>query len=238
MATPHAYSGLPWILDRRLGPGGCLDVNNDGIGECESTIQPLEPFPFEGTFQGVLMDPRTLGTIPAVSYNDTNYVSGPLSDVRNRILSYVDPNQPARNNGVGVNNEGNFTANVLTWDANSAPPAATVPGGGVIGITPVADLTTGLICSGSTAFNSPPVAVDDTASTLAGTAVTIFVLPNDSDANGDTLSVTGISPTVGGALATSITTTAGNSVSLAVNGVITFTPVGTFSGTDTFFSRF
>ena len=235
LATPHSYSGLPWILDRRLGPGGCLDVDNNGIGECEDTIQPLQPFPFEGTFQGVLMDPRKLGGIPPVSYNDTSYTSEPLSDVSNRIVSFVDPNQPARNNGIGVNNEGNFTSNVLTWDANSAPPAATATGGGVIGITPVADLTTGLLCSGSTAFNSPPVAQADTATTSAGTPVTILVLSNDSDANGDTLSVTGISPTAGGASTTSITTTAGNSVSLVVNGVITFTPVGTFPGTDTFF---
>jgi hypothetical protein len=188
------------------------------------------------------MDPRIQASVPTTPHIDTNYVSGSFPAVRNRILSYVDPTKPARNNGIGVNNEGNFTAAILTWNAPAVvtPPAATAIGGGVIGVTPIVNLAQvgGLICNagGAAGFNSPPVAVDDTTATLAGTAVTIFVLSNDSDANGDTLSVTGISPTAGGASATSITTTAGNSVSLAVNGNVTFTPVGTFSGTDTFFS--
>ncbi len=244
MGTPLNFTGLPWNLDRRLGPGGCLDTTNDNIDNpvCESGAigSPqfaLQPFPFEGA----TMDPRIQASVPTTPHIDTNYVSGSFPAVRNRILSYVDPTKPARNNGIGVNNEGNFTAAILTWNAPAVvtPPAATAFGGGVIGVTPIVNLAQvgGLICNaGATGFNSPPVAVDDTASTSAGTATTIFVLTNDSDANGDTLSVTGISPTAGGASATSITTTAGNSVSLAVNGVITFTPVATFSGTDTFFS--
>src|SRR5205085_4718691 len=44
--TPYNFEGLPWNLDRRLGPGGCA-------GACESTPQPLDPFPFSG------LDPRT-----------------------------------------------------------------------------------------------------------------------------------------------------------------------------------
>ena len=223
MATPLSFTGIPWNLDRRLSPGGC--INN----ACENTPQPLDPFPFEGS----AMDPRTLGSIPADPYSSPNYLSGSLTDVRNRILSYINPNAARPNgNAIGVNDTGNFTTALLTWQA--AAPTVGGLGAGVVIDTPI--LPQALICSANSAFNSPPVAVDDTASTLAGTAVTILVLPNDSDANGDTLSVTGISATAGGAAATSITTTAGNSVSLAVNGDITFTPVGTFSGTDTFFS--
>ncbi|PWB68267.1 MAG: hypothetical protein C3F14_00290 [Deltaproteobacteria bacterium] len=41
MKTPFTFSGIPWLLDRRVGPNGC-------IGPCEGTPQPLTPFPFEG----------------------------------------------------------------------------------------------------------------------------------------------------------------------------------------------
>jgi hypothetical protein len=41
MQAPFSFSGIPWLLDRRVGPSGC-------IGPCESTPQPLTPFPFEG----------------------------------------------------------------------------------------------------------------------------------------------------------------------------------------------
>ena len=46
LQTPFSFSGVPWNLDRRLSPGGC-------VGPCEGTPQPLSPFPFEG------IDPRT-----------------------------------------------------------------------------------------------------------------------------------------------------------------------------------
>lgn len=48
---PFLFDGLPWNLDRRLGPGGC-----DGL--CEASPQPLEPFPFAG------LDPRTQSANP------------------------------------------------------------------------------------------------------------------------------------------------------------------------------
>jgi hypothetical protein len=52
LGIPFSFSGIPWNLDRRLSPGGC-------IGNCESTPQPLNPFPFEE------LDPRTLANVPA-----------------------------------------------------------------------------------------------------------------------------------------------------------------------------
>lgn len=42
LAAPFNFSGVPWLLDRRLSPGGCSELG------CESTPQPLGPFPFEG----------------------------------------------------------------------------------------------------------------------------------------------------------------------------------------------
>jgi fibronectin type 3 domain-containing protein len=95
MQTPFSFSGIPWMMDRRLSPGGC-------DGNCEGTQQPLSPFPFEG------LDPRTQAGLPTGSYNDPNFTASTLSNVSNRILSYVDAT-------VGKFN-GNST--VLPW-----PPA-------------------------------------------------------------------------------------------------------------------
>jgi hypothetical protein len=46
------FEGVPWVADRRLSPGGCLD------NKCESTPQPLDPFPFSG------LDPRSQVPLP------------------------------------------------------------------------------------------------------------------------------------------------------------------------------
>jgi len=50
--TPFSFDGIPWNLDRRLSPVGC-------DGNCESTPQPLIPFPWSGR------DPAAL--LPAAS---------------------------------------------------------------------------------------------------------------------------------------------------------------------------
>lgn len=72
-----------------------------------------------------------------------------------------------------------------------------------------------------TATNNAPVATDDSATTSAGTAVSIPVLANDSDADNDTLSIASVAqPTHG------TTTIVGTSVR--------YTPAAGFSGPDAF----
>ncbi|NEP50516.1 MAG: tandem-95 repeat protein [Moorea sp. SIO3C2] len=68
----------------------------------------------------------------------------------------------------------------------------------------------------------PPTAVDDTATTDQNTAVEINVLANDSDPEGDPLTVT-IDQQGGNGTAT-----------VNADGTITYTPNGDFTGTDTF----
>ncbi|MEO7433210.1 MAG: Ig-like domain-containing protein [Dokdonella sp.] len=53
----------------------------------------------------------------------------------------------------------------------------------------------------SAAPNQPPVAVDDVATTLFGQPVTIAVLSNDSDPDGDSLTITAVTAPVGGGTA-------------------------------------
>lgn len=68
--------------------------------------------------------------------------------------------------------------------------------------------------------NTAPVAQNDTAATTEGNAVTIAVLANDTDADGDTLT---------------ISNTSGVNGSAAISGDnIIFTPASGFSGTETF----
>ena len=105
MAWPFQFTGLPWTLDRRLSPGGCKD------GVCESTPQPLDPYPFEG------VDPRLQArTLPTGPYNDPRFTAAPLSDARNRILSYVTP--------VGGTFDFNGNASVLAWPPIDPPTFA------------------------------------------------------------------------------------------------------------------
>jgi|GEM_PF-2696973 len=105
MAWPFQFTGLPWTLDRRLSPGGCKD------GVCEPNPQPLDPYPFEG------VDPRLQArTLPTGPYNDPKFTAAPLTDARNRILSYVTP----------VNGTFDFNGNssVLAWPPIDPPTFA------------------------------------------------------------------------------------------------------------------
>ncbi|MEN9784528.1 MAG: hypothetical protein RJA24_1871 [Pseudomonadota bacterium] len=105
MAWPFQFTGLPWTLDRRLSPGGCKD------GVCEPTPQPLDPYPFEG------VDPRLQArTLPTGPYNDPRFTAAPLSDARNRILSYVTP--------LNGTFDFNGNASVLAWPPIDPPTFA------------------------------------------------------------------------------------------------------------------
>ncbi|MBY6161597.1 Hint domain-containing protein [Mameliella alba] len=69
--------------------------------------------------------------------------------------------------------------------------------------------------------NDDPDAVDDSATTTVGTPVTVTPLTNDSDPNGDLLTITGVTPPSNGSLVDN------------GNGTVTYTPDPGFIGTDT-----
>ncbi|MFP4598376.1 MAG: Ig-like domain-containing protein [Persicimonas sp.] len=73
------------------------------------------------------------------------------------------------------------------------------------------------------ADNGAPTANDDSATTAANTPVTVNVLANDSDPDGDSLSV----------LSTT-TSTQGGSTAIESDGAVTYTPPADYVGTDTF----
>ena len=73
-----------------------------------------------------------------------------------------------------------------------------------------------------TGVNDAPVAANDTASTVEDTTVRIAVLANDTDSDGDSLTVTSVgTPAHGGAVANA-------------DGTITYTPAPNHTGADSF----
>ncbi|TML42416.1 MAG: hypothetical protein E6G27_04665 [Actinobacteria bacterium] len=115
MHVPYSFDGIPWNIDRRLSPGGC-------IGPCEATPQPLDPFPNPG------LDPRRQSaSIPTVPFSDPAYTAGTLSFASDRILSFVDA-------GVGSFN-GDRT--VLAWPPATPAAVAITPTPPLTAIKPV-----------------------------------------------------------------------------------------------------
>ena len=129
----HPFSGIPWNLDRRLSPNGCKRAADGVTPVCEGTPQPLIPFPFED------YDPRTQTNgcgalaagsceLPSNAYNDARFTAAPLSNVRDRVLSYmtrIGTTEPARYDFAG-------NASVLAW-----PPVD--PAGTAIAATPTVE---------------------------------------------------------------------------------------------------
>lgn len=203
LSSPVIFEGIPWNLDRRLSPSGCLNA-----GGCESTPQPLDPFPYSG------LDPRNQAELfgaglPTGSYNDPNYNNGqnPLSNVRNRIFSYVD----------GALGKANGNNTVLPYALGTFPAD---PGLQPQGIIPLPPMTLACLAS-DTPFG--PVAVPDTAAANPGAAVVINVTANDVAVFGaiDPASVSIVSAPTGTAVVGGF-------------GDVAYTAPAGFSGVDTF----
>lgn len=136
MQTPFSFSGIPWMMDRRLSPGGC-------IGNCEAATQPLSPFPFEG------FDPRTQAGLPTGTYNDPNYTASTLSNVSNRVLSYVD----------GTLGKFNGDSTVLSWPPANPPAQTITPTDHFTPVT-TCDLTAPTAPTGLTATAASPTTIN------------------------------------------------------------------------------
>ncbi|HXD42150.1 MAG TPA: cadherin-like domain-containing protein [Ramlibacter sp.] len=198
---PMSFTGLPWTLDRRLSPGGCN-------GPCETTAQPLDPYPYEG------FDPRTQASVPTTSLTDRNYTDTTLTNARDRIISYVDVSKVRlAGNGFETPAAGNFNGNATLLALPPIDPAQQP-----ITVTPVVPP----FVVSAAATNGPPVAVADSVTTDNRTPVTIAVLANDSDPNGNTLSVV------------SLTAPTSGTVRINPDKTVTFTPVLGFVGPATF----
>ena len=116
MSTPNLFEGIPWNLDRRLGPGGCPETGCEADDPADPYKYALDPFPYSG------LHPKTAlvtlgiappGGLPTDPYNDPNFTASPLDNVQNRMFSFV--------NAAGAF-DGNNTVINSTQLANLTPP--------------------------------------------------------------------------------------------------------------------
>jgi hypothetical protein len=161
---------------------------------------------------------------PPVAVNDTATTSegSPVaipalandSDVDGGTLSVTSVTQPAHG-GAAINADGSVTYT----------PAANYSGADAFTYT-ISDgdggVATATVSVTVNAVNHPPTAVNDTASTAYQTPTTVAVLANDSDPDGDPLTVTSVTqPAHGGA-------------AINADGSVTYTPAANYSGADAF----
>jgi uncharacterized repeat protein (TIGR01451 family) len=130
---------------------------------------------------------------------------------------------------VTTDTEGNYVALVPVGTTTVAVEETTVPAGLVLTthnaqqtVTVAGNAETATQPVGYGPANTPPVAVDDSDTTQVDTPVTIPVLANDRDPDGDTLTIVRTTPPTHGV------------VTINSNGTLTYTPQAGFVGSDTF----
>lgn len=127
-------------------------------------------------------------------------------------LLTFSPGQTAKTVSVAVRGDTLYEPNETFLLTLSTPSGATV----------ATAAATGIIKNDDPAPpNRPPVAVNDAARTAPGQAVAVAVLANDSDPDGDALSVTAVSKPAHG-------------TATIANGAVTYTPAAGYTGPDSF----
>ncbi|MFA7297694.1 MAG: Ig-like domain-containing protein, partial [Dehalococcoidia bacterium] len=176
--------------------------------------------------------PFTVGGTVTFNFSASNAVAGTATGVVATLTIPVDLTGCAQTAGTGTYSAG-------TWTIGTMAPGVTVPMTLTCTLAAAGTQTIDIRIDGneqdlnqanntasasvSAAANNPPVAVNDAATTTAGTPVTIAVLGNDSD------------PDAGDVLTIQSNTTPSNGTATIVSGQIQYTPNPGFTGpTDTF----
>ena len=149
-----------------------------------------------------------------VTTNEDAAVDIPLigSDADGDALSFAVTGGPAHGAVVCVGASCTYTPAANFHGIDTFTYTVTDPGG-------LSDTATVTITV--RAVNDAPVALDDTATTPEDTAVAVAVLGNDSDVDGDSLTVVAVgAPSAGSAM--------------IVGGNVVYTPAANFHGTDSF----
>ena len=172
------------------------------------------------TVNGANDAPNTVGSIDDQSNDDADSVtfdvSGHFADVDGETLTFSASGLPT---GLSIDPGTGVISGTIDPSASvSGPYSVTV-------VASDGDLSTSLTFNWNVA-NPAPDAVDDTVSTDEDTALVLgvsdIVDPNDTDLDGDTLVISGVSNPTNG------------SVVLNNDGTVTFTPDAGFHGTATF----
>ena len=171
-ATSYTVTGLTNDVQYRFWIRATNDVGT-GPPSDPATVTPTNTIPT------AVDDTSSTDEDTAV---DTNVISND-TDADGDTLSVTAVTTPS--NGTAAITSGSATTVTYTPNANFNGTDTFE-----YTVTDGADTDTGTVNVTVTAVNDPPVAVDDTASTPEDTAIDINVISNDTDAEGDTLSVT------------------------------------------------
>ena len=232
LANDRDPDGDPLKVISATAPNGTVVINPDGT----ITYTPKKDFNGTDTITYTISDGNggtstAIVTVTVVPVNDPPVVNTPIGNRSN--LDGAAVSVPVAGNFSDVDGDPlTFTATGLPAGLTISPAgvisgtidrSASQPNGGVYAVTVTASDGKGGTVSSSFSWvvtNPPPVAVNDTASTNEDTPVTVAVLANDSDPDGDPLTV--------------VTASAANgAVVINPNGTITYTPNKDFNGTDT-----
>ncbi len=213
---------------------------NVSLGKLRWAIGPAAWFaqiPFIGGLERVFRDIAVVGTTAAAVFG---LVAGgiidppPPASAQPPVVAADDGGETSgdgADGGVATTTTTTSTTTSTTTTTSSTTTTTTVPS--TTTTVPDTTTTTAATTTTTTSFpatttttteaNSPPTAVGDAASTAEDTAVSIDVLTNDFDPDGDSLALSG----------SDSNSALGGSVSCAGSSC-TYTPPSNFSGTDSF----
>ncbi len=177
----------------------------------------------------------TVDPSPPLAQNDT-VVTGPNQQVQVYVLGNDNDPQGDRLALQSVGTAANGTVQIVSGASSGLPEVALYsPSSGFSGTDTftyvvtdgarTATATVSVTVLAAVGPNDPPVAVDDTVITRGNQAVSVYVTGNDTDADGDPLTVDAI-----------VTSPTNGSVSFNA-GAAYYTPTTGFAGTDTFTYR-
>ncbi len=241
LANDSDIDGDPLTIDSVTQPANGSVVIDDGGTPADPnddtvTYTPDPDFNGTDTFTYTVCDPDGLCDTATVTVT-----VDPVNDapVANDDAETTDEEVPVNVDVLG--NDSDVDGDVLVVDAVTQPAngSVVVEADGTVTYTPDPDFNgvdtftydvcdpdglcdTATVTVTVNSVNDAPVANDDTATTDEDTAVDIDVLGNDSDIDGDPLTID------------SVTQPANGTVVIDDGGTVTYTPNPDFNGTDTF----
>ncbi len=226
---------LTSVVTTSAPSNGTTTDNGDGT----ITYTPAAGFLGVDSFDYEICDTTSLCASAAVT---VSVATGPQPPVANDDTATTTQDTPVVVDVIANDTDANNNINSASVTTVTAPTNGTTTdnGDGTITYTPAtgysgSDSFTYQVCDTDgqcdTAtvtvdiqdVNDPPIAVDDSATTNEDTPVNITVISNDSDPDGDTITLNTISLPPANGTAT-----------IGAGGVITYLPAANFNGTDSF----